>query len=187
MTEATDVQLLRAADEDPSAFRVLYERYAPRIHAFHGRRVSDPEAAHDLTAETFAQAWISRHRFRDEAAGSTGPWLFGIARRVLLVSVRRRRIERSACERLGVLEDLGREPAAAEPQESWLDGLDDELLDLPDGQRQAIQLRVLDDLAYEDVADALGTTPLGARTRVSRGLGTLRHRLQDLDRQETVR
>jgi RNA polymerase sigma-70 factor (ECF subfamily) len=187
MTGPTDTELLRAADDDPSAFRALYDRYAGRIHAYHQRRSSDADAAHDLTAETFAQAWLSRHRFRDEAGGSVGPWLFGIARRVLLVSVRRRRIERSACERLGVLEDLGREPAAVEPHDAWLEGLDDELLDLPEGQRDAIRLRVLDDLSYEAVADALGTTPLGARTRVARGLGTLRGRIQNLDRPESVR
>src|SRR6478752_9092411 len=99
----TDAELLVAARTDPTAFRELYERYAPRVHGFHLARARDSQAAHDLTAETFAQAWLARRRFRDEAGGSVGPWLFGIARNLLAQSVRRRRIELSACERLGVL------------------------------------------------------------------------------------
>ena len=70
---------------------------------YHQRRCRDEDAAHELTAETFAQVWLVRARFRDECDGSAGPWLFGIARNVLLVSVRRRALEARARERLGLL------------------------------------------------------------------------------------
>src|SRR5919199_1372115 len=63
----TDAALLLAARTDAGAFRELYERYADQLHGFHLRRTSDADAAYDLTAETFAQAWLSRARFRDEA------------------------------------------------------------------------------------------------------------------------
>jgi RNA polymerase sigma-70 factor (ECF subfamily) len=175
----TDAQLLRAARTDAAAFRRLYERHARRVHGFHLRRSRDPDAAHDLTAETFARAWLARARFRDEADGSAGPWLLGIARHVLSESVRRRHIERSACERLGVRERLDREPATAEPDETWLDGLDEAFADLPEAQQRAIALRVVEDLGYEEVGGALGTTPAAARVRVHRGLATLRARLTD--------
>jgi len=75
-----DAELLRA--DDASAFRELYDRYAGRVHGFHLKRCRDEQSAHDLTAETFAQAWLSRRGFRDEAQGVAGPWLFGIARHV---------------------------------------------------------------------------------------------------------
>jgi RNA polymerase sigma factor (sigma-70 family) len=58
-----------------------------------------------------------------------------------------------------------------------LDGLDEALAALPESQRRAIHLRVIDDLSYEDVAGELGTSPLGARVRVSRGLAALRTRM----------
>jgi RNA polymerase sigma factor (sigma-70 family) len=169
----SDAELLLAARSDPAAFRVLYERYALRVQGYHLRRTRDAEAALDLTAETFAQAWLARMRFRDEAAGSAGPWLYAIARNVLVLSVRRGRLEQAARERLGLL----REAAPAEPDETWLDGLDDALAGLPDGQQHAIRLRVVGDLAYEQVAEALGTTPQAARVRVHRGLEALRTRL----------
>src|SRR4051812_15251919 len=101
-----DAELLRA--EDPAAFRELYDRHAANVYGFHRRRCRDDHAAHDLTAETFAHAWISRKRFRDEAGGRAGPWLVGIARNVLAASVRRGRLEQRACERLGILAALDR-------------------------------------------------------------------------------
>jgi RNA polymerase sigma factor (sigma-70 family) len=173
MPPPTDAELLAAARTDAAAFRSLYDRYAARVLRYHERRTHDPDAAHDLTAETFAQAWLARSRFRDEAGGSAGPWLFAIARHVLLASVRKRALEQTAARRLG-LELSG---AAATPDEAWLDGLDEALADLPDGQREAIRLRVVDDLAYDRVAASLGTTPEAARVRVHRGLATLRNRL----------
>jgi RNA polymerase sigma factor (sigma-70 family) len=179
----TDSELLRAAKTDPAAFRELYDRYAVDVHGFHLRRTRDPHAAHDLTAETFAQAWLGRNRFRDHAGGSAGPWLFGIARNLLAQSVRRRRIELAACERLGILDRLDEPRATVEPQEVWLEGLDEALAELPDGERKALQLRVVDGLPYDAVALGLATSPGAARVRVSRGLDRLRQRLNGDERE----
>jgi len=173
----SDADLIRAARTDAGAFRELYDRYAERMHRFHLGRSRNPDAAHDLTAETFAQAWLGRARFRDEAGGSAGPWLFAIARHVLAASVRRGRLERAACTRLGILERLDREPAAIEPDATWLDGLDEALAELPESQLDAIRLRFVDDLPYDELANALGTSPQAARVRVHRGLSALRLRL----------
>jgi RNA polymerase sigma-70 factor (ECF subfamily) len=180
----SDAELLAAARADARPFRELYERYAARIYGYHVRRCREDDAALDLTAETFARAWLSRERFRDEANGSAGPWLFAIARHVLLTSVRQRRLERGACARLGILEQLDRERADSVPDEGWLDGLDAALAELPAGQQEAIRLRVVEDLDYEDVATRLGTTPRAARVRVHRGLHALRNRF---DSTETTR
>jgi RNA polymerase sigma factor (sigma-70 family) len=170
----TDAALLLAARTDPAAFRELDERYAEQLHGFHLRRTADADTAYDLTAETFAQAWLARTRFRDAANGSAAPWLYGIARNVLLMSVRRRRLERSACQRLGLL--IGTATSAM-PEERWLDGLDEALAALPESQRHAVALRFAGDLDYDGVADALGTSPQAARVRVHRALATLRQRL----------
>jgi RNA polymerase sigma-70 factor, ECF subfamily len=68
-------------------------------------------------------------------------------------------------------------PAAAAPDETWADGADELLNALPESQREAVRLRVIEDLDYDRVADALGTSPTAARVRVHRGLEALRHRL----------
>jgi RNA polymerase sigma factor (sigma-70 family) len=174
----SDAALLAAARTDAGAFRELYDRYAERVLGYHLRRCRDEDAAHELTAETFAQAWLVRARFRDECGGSAGPWLFGIARNVLFASVRRSRLEDGAREQLGIFAT-----PSVEPEESWLDGLDEALEELPESQRRAIELRVIEDQTYDDVAAALGTSPAAARVRVHRGLSALRARLG----RETVR
>jgi len=176
-TVRTDAALMAAARTDPDAFRELYDRYAERIHGYFARRTRDDAAALDLTAETFAQAWLVRARFRDEAAGSAAPWLFGIARNALLMSVRRGAIERRSTERLGLMGRLDHAPATAAPDETWADGADELLQTLPESQREAVRLRIIEDLDYARVADALGTSPSAARVRVHRGLEALRHRL----------
>ena len=177
----SDAQLIQSAAEDPDAFRVLYGRYAGPMHAFFARRTGSADAALDLTAETFAQAWKSKRRFRDEVGGSAGPRLFAIARRVLMKSVARGRVEATMLERLEV-ELPPRDRSDAEPSESWLEGLDADvqaaLASLPHDQRQAIGLRVVADLPDATIANRLDCTPTAARIRVSRGLATLRARLE---------
>ncbi len=176
----SDADLLSAANRDPAAFRELYERYATAIHGYHLRRVAGAEAALDLTAETFAQAWQSRATFEDRHDGSTGPWLFGIARNLLLRSVRERRLVAEASERLRITTAR----SAVEPSQQWIDGMDEDLAQaleaLPAMQRRAVELRVLRDQGYHQVAQDLGCTPVAARIRVSRGLATMRSKLTHL-------
>jgi RNA polymerase sigma-70 factor, ECF subfamily len=176
MRARTDAQLLSESETDPTAFRELYDRYAEAIAGYLRRRTRDEQAALDLTAETFAQAWLSRRRFRDELEGNAGPWLFAIARHKLLVSVRRAEIATRARARLAV-ELPPAEAPPSDPTETWLEGLDEALADLPEAQREALRLRVDEDLAYEQVGAALGTSPQAARVRVHRALSTLRQRL----------
>jgi RNA polymerase sigma factor (sigma-70 family) len=182
----TDAALLVAARSNPSAFRELYERYVERIHGYFVRRTGDADAAFDLTAETFAQAWLMRARFRDQVGGSAGPWLFGIARNVLLMSLRRGRLEQRATQRLGIAERLddAYAPAAALPDERWAVGADEMLDALPPSQREAVRLRVIQELAYEQIAVALGTSAAAARVRVHRGLAVLRERFPGFQSEE---
>jgi RNA polymerase sigma factor (sigma-70 family) len=176
---SSDASLLAAARHDPDSFRELYERYAEAVHQYFVRRTGSRTTALDLTAETFAQAWIVRGRFRDEVDGSAAPWVYGIARNVLLMSIRRGAIERRATERLGLQERLDRPQCVEDPMpaSTWADGADELLDTLPAHQRDAVRLRVLEDLEYADVARALGTTPAAARVRVHRGLNALKRHL----------
>lgn len=105
-------------------------------------------------------------------AGARGHGCTGSPANVLLQSVRRERLEDGARQRLGMLEHTDHPPAA--PEESWLNGIDELLDELPADQRSALELRVLEDLPYEGVASRLSITPENARMRVHRALGALR-------------
>jgi RNA polymerase sigma factor (sigma-70 family) len=176
MITRTDAQLLASSDTDAAAFRELYDRYATPIGRFFLSRTRDREAALDLTSETFAELWRSRHRFEDRCNGLVGPWLFAIARHTLIRSVRRHRIETEARERLSI--DVSGARHAVLAPDHWLDGLDADvdaaLAGLPRSQQRAIALRVLADASYSDVADALDCSYTAARIKVSRGLAAMR-------------
>lgn len=169
----SDASLLRAAGEDPSAFSELYARHVGEVYRWFRRRLD--WAASDLTAETFARAWLGRGRFRDERDGSALPWLLGIASNVLADTIRRNRIETRARERLGLPLDLAGEDGytAVEERLSPRDALTRGLGSLPAHERDALELRVVDELSYAQVAKRLAIRPAAARLRVSRALRRL--------------
>lgn len=168
-----DAGLLRLARRDPAAFRVLYDRHAAPLNAFLTRRTGDPAAAFELTAETFAAAWLSRDRFVDRGEGAA-PWLFGIARNILASSIRDASIQRDSRSRVGL--DAAANVGA--PRDEWLVGFDEDLAaalaGLPGPQRAVIEMRVLDGRPYAEVAQGLAITPGTARVRTHRGLASLR-------------
>ena len=178
----TDAQLLAAARNDPQAFREFYDRYAVWVRVWFVRQTGSEGAALDLTAETFAQAWHSLRRFRDMADGSGAPWLFGIARNLLRQYHKHNRIETAARQRLGL-------PAIDESDEyeavdervaarSLAPALAAAVRLLPPDQRAALELRVVQQLDYEEVAGRLGISQNAARLRVSRALRSLTVQLQ---------
>jgi RNA polymerase sigma factor (sigma-70 family) len=118
-------------------------------------------AASDLTAETFAQAWLGRDRFRDEHGGSAFPWLLELVRNVLRETVRHDRVETRARERLGLPVDLAAEEGYAMVDERLSSrlALAAALDDLPEHEREALELRVVGELQYDEVAEQLAIRP----------------------------
>jgi RNA polymerase sigma-70 factor (ECF subfamily) len=177
----TDAELIRRARRDAKAFRAIYERHVGAVLVYlRGRHLSEQDAL-DLTAETFAQALRSLPRCRPrEADGSMLPWLLGIARHLHLTALRDEAVATRARRRLGI-------PLAwEEPQELAGETIDPEaraglaaaLEALPNEQRLAVLLRIVEECSYEEIATRLKCTPGAARTRVSRGLHRLDHLLQ---------
>jgi RNA polymerase sigma-70 factor (ECF subfamily) len=171
MMQRSDAELVRSGDAD--AFAELYARHVGTVFGWFERRIA--WAAQDLTAETFAQAWLSRRRFRDDRDGSALPWLFGIAANVLRASARRDRIETHARARLGLPLDLAADDGLVGVEErlSPRQALAAALVDVPRHEREALELRVVEELPYEEVAARLAIRPAAARLRVSRALRRL--------------
>jgi RNA polymerase sigma factor (sigma-70 family) len=170
----TDAELIRRAREDPDALGELYLRWKQPIFFWFRARVPESEAS-ELTAELFAQAALNLGRFRDEVGGSAGPWLYGIGKNLLRRYYERGRIEQQARGRLGM--PIRSYEADFEAVDDRLSadgsGLAAALETLPEGQRAALELRVLEERRYEEVASALGCTEVAARLRVMKALGKL--------------
>ena len=94
-TERTDSELLLASREDPESFTELYRRHAEDILRYFARRTLDPEAAAELTAETFAQAFASRQTYTDTGVNGVA-WLYGVARHQLGRFFRAGRVDAAA-------------------------------------------------------------------------------------------
>jgi RNA polymerase sigma factor (sigma-70 family) len=167
----SDAQLLAGAD--PDAFSVLYDRHVAQLFSWARVRVGDSAA--DLTAEAFARAWLKRRSFRDQAEGSALPWLYGIAHNVLRDSLRKRRIEDRARARLGLPRAIAPDPEyeAVESRLSLPDTAVRAIALLPDAERELLDLRVVQERSYSEIARRLRCTPQAARLRVSRTLRRL--------------
>jgi len=173
----TDAELLIASRDDPHAFRELYDRWADRLLAYFYRRTLDAEVAADLLAETFAVAFARRRRFRDVGRpGAT--WLYGIAAKELSHWFRSQAVERRAVGRMALEvpalddESIARIEALADMGEHR-SALAAALERIAPGERHAVQLRVVEEMGYAEIASALDCTEAAARTRVHRGLARL--------------
>ena len=172
-----DGALLVLSREDPDAFGTFYERHAEDLLRFFARRTLDPDAAAELTAETFAEAFASRHRYRERGVGG-GPWLYGIAKHKLSRFFRDGAVDARARRRLG-LPDREISDADYERIEELIDfervgrAIADALTTLSTEQREAMTLRVIEQRPYSEVAEMLACTEQTARARVSRGLKRL--------------
>lgn len=162
----------------------LYARHHDELLLFLVRRTADVEAALDLWSETFAQAIAGRRMFRGKTEAEEAGWLYGIARRQLARYFRRGYAERRALQKLG----LERPPADEElladiARRAQLDALRAELCvalaSLSDSVREAVRLRVVDELPYIEVAQSLSISEQAARARVSRGLAALADALEN--------
>jgi RNA polymerase sigma-70 factor (ECF subfamily) len=176
--------------DSPAAFTDFYRRRAEPLLVFFARRVCDAELALDLTAETFARAYEGRASFRGgDDPDAAGAWLYGIARNLLRDWYRRGRCERTALGRLGVepppLADaeLARieELAGLEPLRGAVAA---GLRELSGEQREALRLRVVEELPYPEVAARLGLSEQTTRMRVSRGLRALARTLEPATAEE---
>jgi RNA polymerase sigma factor (sigma-70 family) len=175
--DAPDERLLALARREPRAFGAFYRRHEDRILSYFLARIGDPEVAADLTAETFAAALASAHRFRPRKEPASA-WLFGIARNTLAMSRRRGRVEGRARRRLGMAPLVLTDELVERIGE-----LDDRALELvnelPADQQEAVRARVIDERDYADIAKDMRCSEAVVRKRVSRGLGTLRTRLEE--------
>jgi RNA polymerase sigma-70 factor (ECF subfamily) len=179
---ATDAELLAATARDAEAFAVFYDRYERAVLGFFVNRTRDPELAADLTGEVFASALRAAGRYRRRQGDTAAPWLFTIAHNVLRMSLRRGRVEARARRRLGITEPIVYAADDLDRIESLIGnhGWAVELLErLAPDQREAVRARVLDERSYEDIAQALNTSQLVIRKRVSRGLAALRLQMED--------
>ena len=153
-------------DEPMTRVEALYREHGPAILNYLRRRCADGGWAEDLLHETFARAL--RQVDRLDEVRSPKAWLLGIARNVWRGARRGRRRTRSLPHDLAA-ESPARDDPRLEQMRRALDAL-------PDAFREVLELRLREELSYEEIANVLGIPVGTVRSRLHHAV----RRLQEM-------
>jgi len=185
----------RANAGDQRAYGLLVLKYQRRIQRLIGRMVRDVDLVEDIAQETFIRAYRALHQFRGDAQFYT--WLYRIAvntaKKALLELKRDPTVSESFLA--GADDDetswQKNEPISDETPESVLAAKEiaavvNAAMDaLPDDLRQAIALREIEGLSYEEIAAAMDC-PIGTvRSRIFRAREAISDRVKPLLEKQT--
>lgn len=159
----------------PEAFAELVARYQDRICNLAYRITGDAEESKDLAQETFIKAYTALTSFRKDARFS--PWLYRIAINLCL-NYRKRRREKISIEEESVVDSTGLTPAEAAEQHETQQQVQQAILSLPESYRVVLVLRHINDLTYQEIAQALGIPVGTVKARLFRARQMLQERLR---------
>ena len=178
---ATDLMLVqRTVAGDQRAFELLVVKYQRRIERLIGRMVRDQDLVEDIAQETFIRAYRALGQFRGEAQFYT--WLYRIAvntAKKALVDLKRDPLVTESALRGGSSDEdetsvMENELTSAETPETVLAAkeiaatVNSAMEALPEELRQAVTLREIEGLSYEEIAEAMNC-PIGTvRSRIFR-------------------
>ena len=166
----------RASHADaPLAFEAVYDRFGAELQGFLRRRIRDTATADDL----LQSVWLKVHERLPElrAADRVAPWLFQVARHALIDHQRRMR------PRQPLPPEVAPDYEEAEPPDLGPAVL--RFLDvLPEEDREALRLTEFEGLTQRELADRLGLSLSGAKSRVQRARARLREQLEQCCRFE---
>ncbi|MBD5149580.1 MAG: sigma-70 family RNA polymerase sigma factor [Oscillibacter sp.] len=166
-----------AAGGDEAAFEELMRLHEKKVYNLALRMCGSPEDAADAAQEAFLAAWKGLPNFRGEAGFST--WLYRLTSNAAIDRLRRTRRRREEASlddealRLDAVDGAPSPQARAEGEElreAVLSGL----AQLSDDHRQALTLRELQELSYEEIAAVLELDLGTVKSRISRARGALR-------------
>jgi RNA polymerase sigma-70 factor, ECF subfamily len=178
----TDLVLVeRTVAGDQKAYELLVIKYQRRIERLIGRMVRDTDLVQDIAQETFIRAYRALAQFRGEAQFYT--WLYRIAvntAKKALVDMKRDPVVSESTLRGGGGDDedetsvMENELTSAETPETVLAAkeiaatVNSAMESLPEELRQAVTLREIEGLSYEEIAEVMNC-PIGTvRSRIFR-------------------
>jgi RNA polymerase sigma-70 factor, ECF subfamily len=154
-----------SADLDTAA---LWRAHQAQVRGFIARRVRRNEAVDDVLQEVFMKAHAALPSLR--SGGNVAAWLFRIAANAIVDHHRRESTQPASAE-LGdeLPEDLARPPAERDPVRELALSIEPLLAALPSPYREAVRMADLENLPQAQIAQAMGITLSGAKSRVQRG------------------
>lgn len=176
LSDEAVVALLARSDE--SALAELYDRFGRVAYGLANRILRDEKLAEDAVQEGFLAAWRNADRFMPER-GKASTWLLTLVHRRAVDLVRRE--DRRRAEPLS--ESIEPGPSYSAEEDAWLrferERVQLALKQLPDQQREALELAYYGGFSQTELAERLGQ-PVGTiKSRMFTGLARLRELLAD--------
>ena len=154
----SDAQLLiRIADEDRGAFRLLFDRHSDRIYRFALSLTRSPHLAEEVLQETMMAVWKGAQRFKGRSKVTT--WLLGIAKNQAYDLLRKEERGR----RLPEVADCVRDPSSEVQMSVQVERAVDAL---PEAQREVLHLVFYENLTVRETAELLGVPEGTVKSRM---------------------
>lgn len=169
----------RTEPRDARALAQIYDRYGRLVFALILRIARNQAVAEDLVQETFLRVW-NRARSSDTHPGAMGPWLLAVARNRALDWVR----SREGCDSRPAVYDVNEDPRLDAGLDTGILFAEEArrvrqaLAQLPENQRQAIELACFDGLSPTGIAARLGEPAGTVKTGLRSALAELRKAME---------
>ena len=165
-----------ARNGDEAAFGELVQKYQKRVYALTVRMCPTPELAEEAAQEAFLSAWQGLPFFRGDAAFST--WLYRLASNACVDLLRKERRHQGTSlddDAVGAeIPDTKPTPEEAAETKELRAQIEAGLRQLSPEHRAVLILREIQQLNYEEIADALSLDLGTVKSRISRGRRQLR-------------
>lgn len=170
--------VLRHRYGDPEAFEELYREFSSMVYGLSFRMSGSPERAQDLSQEIFLRIHRSLSRFRCKSSLKT--WIYRITLNHCRSKLGRKSLPMDSLDELDArpVVEQRRGPESLALAEDAKRQVQRALLEVDTVYREAVILRDIEELSYQEISGILGVRIGTVRSRIARGRRQLRERLE---------
>jgi RNA polymerase sigma-70 factor (ECF subfamily) len=170
--------MMKVKEGDEDAFRVLFERYRGKLMRYIFGMIGNYSVTEDIVQEVFLKLFLSRKRYKP--VSSFRAYIYRIAHNTCVNFLKSRRYKELS--HLSIERVNGNVPPSFDEsgeERERIEILKREMKNLPEKQRTAIQLALLEGMSYEEIAQVIGCSYNAAKILLFRAKEKLMERLRD--------
>ena len=157
--------MLKYQDGDHMAFEVLYKRHKDKVYSYISSRLHKTDDIDDLFQKVFTKFHKSRHLYSSKY--EVLPWLYTVTKSEFLDFIKKKKITISEFN----------EKIHTQTEDALSDSIDIQSEEsLSQKEKDAIELRYINDNDFLEISTLLNTTESNARKIISRGLNKLKNK-----------
>ncbi|MBI2269986.1 MAG: sigma-70 family RNA polymerase sigma factor [Bacteroidetes bacterium] len=173
-----ELEQVKAAQDDPRKFELIYKTYYARIVGYVYQRVDSKDLAYEITAQVFYSALNNLSKFKAQGV-PFGAWLFRIAGNELNQWFRKNKTQRTINideEAIGNLKQEVDERVSANIDKDLFQALEELELD----ELDLIDMRFFEDRSFKEICEITGMGESACKMRIYRILEKLKTKLKNI-------